>query len=301
MGRGSGARGDVGQNPPGGAIVDYYFKTAPQGDVTLEVLDGQGNVIRKLSSAEPPKRRRRETAESPEMEEFYGPRTPRLPAKAGMNRYSWDLRYEAPPNTPGIAQWGGRPEGPLVLPGTYQLRLTGAGKTYSAPVEVQLDPRVKTPPADLQKQFELAQKIAKALDEANTTVNKMEDLRTQLEDVRDRLSHDPNQKQLLTRLQDFDKRLDTVEEEIVQRKSKAGEDMLNYPIRVNNKLLLLQDTVESADTAPTEQSSAVFDLLSQELSKAMNDWNQLSGELNALNQDVQKAGLNVLYLTDGKE
>ena len=151
----------VGQNPPSPVVLDYFLKAAPQGEVTLEILDAQGKLVRKYSSQEKKKKRHAAEVES-EFEEFMPPASPKLPIKAGMNRFTWDLRYEAPANVPGLAQWGGRPRGPLALPGTYTARLTVAGKQYPVPFEVKPDPRVKATPADLAKQFELASDIARS-------------------------------------------------------------------------------------------------------------------------------------------
>ena len=91
------------------------------------------------------------------------------------------------------------------------------------------------------------------------------------------------------------KKITPVEEEIVQTKSKASEDPLNFPIRANNKLLLLMGTVDSADGAPTQQSIAVFDLLSQQLDASLAKWKQIEeSDVAAFNATVQKANLPAL-------
>jgi photosystem II stability/assembly factor-like uncharacterized protein len=289
----------VGQNPPGPAVLDYFLKSAPLGEVTLEILDAQGKLVRKYSSAEPKKKRQAAETES-EFEEFFGPPAPKLPAKAGMNRFSWDLRYDAPANVPGLAQWGGRPRGPLALPGTYTARLTVADKPYSVTFEVRPDPRVQAKPADLAKQFELAGEIARRTGQANDAVNQMRDLRTQLAELKDRYEKDARAKDVLAAAEALEKKFALVEEEIAQTKSKASEDPLNYPVRVNNKLLLLQQTVESADAAPTEQSYAVFDGLSKQLDGALQQWKQIfSADVPALNALIQKSNLPLIFLDSG--
>ena len=85
----------VGQNPRSPVVLDYFLKTAPEGEVTLEILDTQGKLVRKYSSQEPKKKRQVAEIES-EFEDFMPSAAPKLPVKAGMNRFTWDARYEAP-------------------------------------------------------------------------------------------------------------------------------------------------------------------------------------------------------------
>jgi photosystem II stability/assembly factor-like uncharacterized protein len=291
----------VGHNPPGPVVFDYFLKSAPQGEVTLQILDAQGKLVRKYSSQEEKKKRQVAETES-EFEEFAPPASPKLPAKAGMNRFTWDLRYAAPANVPGLAQWGGRPRGPLAIPGAYTARLTVADKPYSVPLEVKPDPRVQATAADLAKQFELATEIARRTGQANDAVNQMRDLRTQLAELKERYEKDARARELLAAAEALEKKVTPVEEEIVQTKSKASEDPLNYPVRVNNKLLLLQQTVESADAAPTQQSYAVFDELSRQLDAALAQWRQiLNTDVPALNALIQKSNLPVIFLASGTE
>ena len=103
---------------------------------------------------------------------------------------------------------------------------------------------------------------------------------------------------MLAAVDALEKKVTPVEEEIAQTKSKASEDPLNYPIRVNNKLLLLQQTVESADGPPTEQSQAVFDGLKQLLDASLAKWSQiLNADVPALNALMQQSSLPVIYLS----
>ena len=130
-------RQPVGDNPPPGAMIDYYFKTAPKDEVTLDILDAQGKVVRHLSSKE-----KKENEQPPEWpDRVEAPKT--IPAKEGMNRFAWDLRYDDPVQTPGAFYSGNGPRGPLALPGDYQVKLTANGKSQTAPLHVVIDPRTK--------------------------------------------------------------------------------------------------------------------------------------------------------------
>ena len=156
-----------GPNPPGGAIIDYALAAAPAGEVRLDVLDAAGVIVRHFSSG--PAKPVAEAARPP-LPNFWEASPLVLPAKAGANRVSWDLRYDAPPvfahtfelaANPGLTPPS--PEGPLVVPGTYTVRLTVDGKSYSQSVTVRPDPRSAATAAGLAAQHALQMKLVKGM------------------------------------------------------------------------------------------------------------------------------------------
>ncbi|HEY7194426.1 MAG TPA: hypothetical protein VH439_11840 [Gemmatimonadales bacterium] len=157
-------------NPPDGAIVYYTLASKPTGPITLEVIAAGGAVVRHMTSAatEPVK----EAARPPEPNFWIAPPF-QLPAEAGGNRTNWDLRVDAPPAfthsfeinaNPGLTP--ASPEGPLVPPGTYTLRLTVDGKTHTQPVTVVNDPRSPASAADVQAQYALQMRIVAGMQES---------------------------------------------------------------------------------------------------------------------------------------
>ncbi len=274
----------VGANPPTGVIIDYSLKSAPKDGITLEILDANGKAIRKYSS-----KKAAESA-SPEEEEFgFSRPNEGLPAEAGLNRFVWDMRSEAPARVPGSVSWGGRPTGPLVVPGTYQIKLTAAGKTLTASAEIQKDPRISTTQADLEKQRELAMGIRDRVNSGHEAVNQIRSVRGQLDALKKRLATEAGAKVVVESADALKKKLDAVEEKIIQPKSKSGEDPLNYPIQVADQLMALLGTVESADAKPTAQSYVVFEELSGRLEKQLAAWREIqSKDLTALNELMQK-------------
>ncbi|MEO7051574.1 MAG: hypothetical protein ABI128_07900 [Rhodanobacter sp.] len=153
----------AGQNPPAGAILDYYLKTAAPGALTLEVYDAAGRLAFQLSSAEQPR------AVDPGQLNFptYWLRPPQvLSAQAGMHRMVWDLHYPSPkslrPSAPISVILHDTPLGPLgpsAVPGQYTVKLKVGGKTYTQPLTLRMDPRVDTPIAGLARQFDLATQL----------------------------------------------------------------------------------------------------------------------------------------------
>ncbi len=292
--------GNVGKNPPAGAVIDYWLKTSlkkpgeektenPSGSgagaakngsdsatseekkkdeapkITLEILDSSGKVIRKYP--------KKEEAEDEEQEEFRGnENADKLPADAGFNRFVWDLRYEGATKVPHSALWGGDTNGPEALPGKYEVQLTVLGKTYTAPLEIKPDPRLNVSQEDLAKQFDLLIKIRDKVTQTDDAIIQIRDLRDQIKAINARLKDDPRGKAIADAGKALDTKMTAVEEALVQTKAKSDEDVLNFPVRLNNHLVALGGVVGSADTAPTSQSYEVFDMVSKQVDEQLAKW-----------------------------
>ena len=156
--------------------------------------------------------------------------------------------------------WGGGLDGPTVVPGEYQVRLTVGGKSQTRKFEVRKDPRLSTTTEDYQKRFDLHQKIRDKLTETHDAITKLRDVRDQLDAVAKRSKQVAEKDTTIaTAAKALSKDLTNVEESLYQTKNKSSQDPLNYPIRLNNKLSDLTDVVNSADAPPTAQTYAVYD------------------------------------------
>jgi hypothetical protein len=156
----------AGQNPPDGAIIEYFLKQPASGVVTLEALDASGAVVRRYASNDTP----RQIQDEGNVPYFWIRPTRILSAATGMHRFVWDLHYPPPagstPEYPISATPGDtepEPKGPWVVPGTYTLKLTASGKSYTQPLVVKMDPRVKSEAGALQDQFALSKKVYDAI------------------------------------------------------------------------------------------------------------------------------------------
>jgi len=193
--------------------------------------------------------------------------------------------------------WAGNTDGPTALPGKYQVKLTVQGKSYTAPLEIQPDPRLKISAEDLQKQFDLLMKIRDRVTEAHTTVNQIRDIRAQINALNKRLENQPQAKAVADAGKQLDKKMTEVEEVLIQTKAKSSQDVLNYPIRLNNYLVALGGVVGSADSAPTQASFDVFNMLSKQLDEQMAKWKQiLATDVPAYNSVVQKQAVPAIIL-----
>jgi hypothetical protein len=261
----------VGENPPSGAVIYYFLKEAPKGEVSIEILDTAGSVIRKYSSNK-----------LTELDEPLDPDEKKpekqIKVEAGLNRFLWDMRYESATRVPDYYLWEYKDGalGPLVVPGKYQVRLTVDGKSQTAPIEVKLDPRVNVAQADLQKQFDLLLQIRDELSRVYETVNQIQDVRAQVNGLKKRLPDGDSNKSVVTAAGDLDQKMLTVRDTLVQLKIKANEDSLVYPQRVDSKLAFLALAVgDSTDSAPTESEYQQYEKLKKQADDYLAHWQEL--------------------------
>lgn len=184
----------------------------------------------------------------------------------GHNRFAWNLRTEEAKRFPGLVMWSGGTLGPLVLPGTYQARLTvGNEPPLTVPVEIRQDPRTTASPADLKAQFDFVTSVHDKLSQTNQAISRIMDVRKQLTDVKKRVGNGKDAKPVVDAANDLDKKITAIEETLYQTKNHSPEDPLNFPIRLNDKLAGVGDSAGLGFNPPTEQQIAVRDELVKQI------------------------------------
>jgi photosystem II stability/assembly factor-like uncharacterized protein len=284
-------RQPIGDNPPPGAIIDYYFKSAPKDEVTLDLLDKDGKLVRHLSSKE--KKEEEQPPEWPDRQE----RVKTIPAKDGMNRFAWDLRYDDPIQIPGAFYAGDGPVGPLVLPGDYQIKMTVAGKSQTAPLKVAIDPRTKGAEAGLQKQFALSQQVNDRISRLHQAVNEIREVKSQFQNLRKKFGEDQRLKPALDLAANIDKEMGKVEEQLIQVNMKGSEGNLAFPNMLNEAFDTFSHTIDFGDNEPTKPQLGVFQLLSTRLDEQLKKWEQLKAQaLPEINAAIKKVDLPALII-----
>ncbi|MEO6222825.1 MAG: glycosyl hydrolase, partial [Vicinamibacterales bacterium] len=207
----------------------------------------------------------------------------------GMQSVAWDLRYPSAVSFPNMILWGGGVQGPAAAPGTYQVRMTVNGVTQTQPFQVRKHPmHLDVTDADLQEQFDLLIRIRDKTSEANQAVI---DIRRIKADVADRVSKSTDTK-LKTAADGLIANLSEVEGEIYQVKNQAGQDPLNFPIKVNNRLASLGSMVGSGDGKPIGNALPIFTALSSELKVLTDNVNRiLTKELAVFNAEAARLKL----------
>ncbi len=269
----------------------------PESRVKIEILDSAGKVIRTYPPKHPP---------TPEGEEgFFARSSPaEIPTEAGVNRFVWDLRYEGVPRIPNSPLWGGSTDGATALPGDYQVRLTVDGKAQTQPFKIVPDPRLQVTADDLKKQFDLMQAILGKVTQVHDAVRQIRDVRAQMTALNKRLTEEknPNAKAIADAGSALDKKMTAVEETLIQTKSKSGQDVLNYPIRLNNLLVALGGVVSSADAAPTKQDYEMFDELGKQADEQLAKWGDIvKTDLAAYNQLAKDKAIPAVGLSPATE
>jgi photosystem II stability/assembly factor-like uncharacterized protein len=288
-GFGDNAAHPYGHNPPSGALVYYWLKDANQ-DVTIDVLDATGQVVRSFSSAQDSLTRadslrglatkaartdslhRAGITDSTKVDSILGdtlkdddkpwphrpPATARVANKAGLNLFVWNLR-----TPPGAAFWGMRSiatDGPMVLPGNYRIRLRVGAATQEQPFAVKPDPRGRADQASLAEQFRFLKQLRDTVNAVTTAIATMRNTRAQLEDDLPRLSG-----AAATRARQLIASLSTIEDSLYQRRNMDVEDDLLYPPRVTERISSLFGMAESADGKPPQQVYDVFALFAPKI------------------------------------
>ena len=266
-----------------GANFTYWLKT-PASRVTIDVLDSTSNVVRTFGP--PPEAGGRGAATGGGGRGGFTPSTTNQP---GLNTFTWDLRYESAVTFPGMILWGASTAGPLASPGTYKVRLTADGYTQTQAFKVVRNPFfTDVSDADLRAQFRLAVQIRDKVNEANQAVI---DARRVKGEAADRLTraNDIKLKETGDRLTT---NLSDVEDDIYQVKNQSGQDPLNFPIRINNRLANLLSMVQRGDGAPLANWPALFREYSA-LLKVQTDriGKVYADDLSAFNAELRRLGL----------
>jgi photosystem II stability/assembly factor-like uncharacterized protein len=180
----------LGANPPAGAVIDYFLAHDAKGVVTLEVLDGKGDLVRRYRSDDPPDISAEELAREL-IPQYWIALPPGLEKTSGMHRWVWDLHYPPPVSlTRGFPisavphATPREPEGPIALPGNYVVRLTVDGHRLEQPLILKPDPRVGVSAAALERQLQLASKLAGLLSTSSNAVLEARSQQQQLQDIK---------------------------------------------------------------------------------------------------------------------
>jgi photosystem II stability/assembly factor-like uncharacterized protein len=280
----------VGQNPPEGAIINYYLKGDAKGPVVLEITDPEGWLIRRFSSEDRPVTVDPKDINPP----AYWIRPPSVPLnKAGMQRFVWDLQYAPPPpadkydlpisaiyhDTPPV------PDGPYVAPGRYIVKLAVGGKIYSQPLSVRMDPRVTASTADLESQLRIS-KIAYV--NAMMSWALMDSARQLRGEIKARIGQasSTDVKNALTKLDERVAALAT------GGSPTSGATTEMNATRLNAAFLQLLDVAQSADRAPTTQAIAASEEYMKAFEVMLARWRDLRDtDYNVANEVLKRAGL----------
>ncbi|HJQ71177.1 MAG TPA: glycoside hydrolase [Blastocatellia bacterium] len=287
----------MGQNPPDGAIINYYLKSDAR-EVTLEIRDASNALVRSFSSADKPEQMDEERLAYP----TYWFRPPRLlSTKAGMQRFVWDLHYAPPAGFPRSYPISAiyrdtptAPLGPTILPGLYTVKLTVDGKSYTEPLTVKMDPRVTATPEAIAKMFEVAFGSSEAIKKIRGLQAEISSLRAQLQ----KLKESAGQAAVRDALDAFDKKAAALDGG-ASGAGRAGGGGGGEPslVRLATEFNTIMAIAEGADAAPTAQALAAYNQAQKTLGEMVARWNEIkTRDLGELNEKLREAKLRPLSI-----
>jgi photosystem II stability/assembly factor-like uncharacterized protein len=247
------------------AAIQYYLPDE-EDSVTIEIKDAKGNLITTYTG-----KKGKTERNSPA-------------SKQGLNTFTWDMRYPGATVFDGMIIWSARPQrGPLAPLGEYQVSLKTGGLEKNTSFELEMDPNLEgITVEDLQKQFDLAIQIRDKVSEANEAVILIREVREQA--TRFEKSEDAKISAELTAMLE---KMKVIEEDLYQVQNQSGQDPLNFPIKLNNRLASLQRSVENGQAKPTDAAYVVFEELSKELAGHLSKLDKIiNGDLKTLNDKL---------------
>jgi photosystem II stability/assembly factor-like uncharacterized protein len=250
-----------GTNHPNGVMIHFYLKDTVKTVASLEIMEKNGTLIKKFATK--PNKKENEEA---------------LKIKPDMNRFIWNMRYADAEGFDGLIMWSGSLTGPKAIPGIYKARLTVNGKVSETEFEIVKDPRTSGTLADIKEQFDFSIAVRDKLSETHKAIKKIRTAREQINRVTEPMKDKQDMKEVTELAKSILDEMKSVEEALYQTKNRSGQDPLNFPVRLNNKLAAVGAEVDGSDYKPTEQAKAVNKEITEKIDIQLNQLNKVMTE-----------------------
>ncbi|MCA6432838.1 MAG: glycosyl hydrolase, partial [Cytophagales bacterium] len=273
-----------GVNHPNGVMIHYFVKDTTKLVASLEILESSGKLIKKFATKPDKKAKEKEDE---------------LKLKPGMNRQVWNMRYADAEGFDGLIMWAASLTGPKAMPGMYKARLIVNGKAMETEFEILKDPRTSGTLADIKAQFDFSIAVRDKLSETNKAVKKIRTAREQINRVTEPMKGKEDMKDVNDMAKSILDDMKKIEETLYQTKNKSGQDPLNYPVRLNNKLGALGSEVDGSDFRPTEQVKAVYKEITEKIDEQLNLLNKvMTDKVPKFNDLVKQKQVNAISIGD---
>jgi photosystem II stability/assembly factor-like uncharacterized protein len=282
----------LGRNPMNGVTLDYYLKEkADTATVKLEIFDGSGKVIRSYTN------KKDET-----FKPWPGGPSPKetIPAEAGVNRFAWDFRTEGLVGVPGVFVMGDH-SGYRVAPGKYKARITAKGQSSETDLEIIADPKVTATAAEWAAQQEFQKKAGDGFDDLHKSVNKMRQVKKQIETLNESLKDQADSKELINTGKDLIKKIDQWESNLIEPRSTNFQDVINFPNKLNSEFLQLRSVTDTHDPRLTKGAQDRARDVEADWSKYKQQMNEIiQKDINHYNRMFKDKNMPAV-ITDTKE
>lgn len=272
----------AGKNHHNGVQFFYTMKNEPgeKDTVTVEILEQDGDLIKKFTN---------QTEK----------RVDKLEVKKGSNSVVWNMAYPDSEGFDGLIMWAASLRGPKAVPGTYKAKLTVNGASKETEFTILKDPRTEGTVTDIQAQFDFIKGVNQKISETHIAIKDIRSAREQMNGLKERLAKEDAFKELVENIEQINKKMTEVEETLYQTKNRSGQDPLNFPIRLNNKLAHLSSVANSSDYKPTDQAVEVRKELEAAINEQLSKWEQIkNSDIPQLNQKAKEKGVEAVMLKD---
>lgn len=274
----------TGTNHPSGVLTYFNVANSDAKEITLSYLTKQGDTIKSFTT--------KGTKE----------KNNKLEVENGSNVHSWNMRGDGAERLKGMILWWGSTAAPMAVPGEYEVVLTVDDKSYAKPFTIIPDGNSETDLAGMQRQFDFITDVNSTVDKAHKSIKKIRKINSQLEAFQKQYKEDEGIKDLVEKAKKLQESFSEIEKALYQTKNKSGQDPLNFPIRLTNKLAHLNSLVGMDDFPPTQQDVAVKDELSRQINVELIKFDQLiSEEISAFNTAFNQKKLKYLFVGDDKK
>ena len=263
-------------------MIHYYLKDTTKAQVSLEILESNGKLIKKYAT-KPDKKLKEEL----------------LKIKPSANRFVWNMRYPDAEGFDGLIMWAGSLTGPKAIPGMYKARLTINGKAQETEFEILKDPRTSGSLNDIKEQFDFLISVRDKLSETNLAVKKVRTTRDQISRVTEPMKGKDDMKDVNELAKSILDDMKKIEETLYQTKNKSGQDPLNYPVRLNNKLAALSGEADGGDFKPTSQVKVVKQEITGKIDEQLQLLNKIfTDKIPKFNELVKQKQVNPVSVTE---
>jgi photosystem II stability/assembly factor-like uncharacterized protein len=268
-----------GQNHPNGVVTYYYLKNLTEKDsVSLTFSNMKGDTLASFKNSAKEK-------------------TKKLEVKKGGNTQVWDTKGEDVEKFEGMIFWWGSLEGAKAVPGDYKVQLNVNGKTTSQTFTIVPDPRSEATIQDMQKQHDFISAVNATVDKAHKSIKKIRKINSQLDAFVKQYKDNEQTKDLVDKAKKMKEKFGEVEKALYQTQNRSGQDPLNFPIRLTNKLAHLNSLVALDDFPPTNQDIQVKDELTAQIDGQLKTFDELiSKEIAQFNEEFNTLKLKYLFV-----
>lgn len=271
---------NAGANPSNGAVINYYVKDLPDSAKgSLVIMDKNRKTIRTFTS---------DAKDNP-------PRpSDKIDMSKGMNQFVWNMLYPEADRIDGMILWTGVPGTTTAPPGQYYYKMKVGRDSTEGSFVIKADPNYKITQEDYEAQFNFLQEVTKKFNEVQKAIKDIRSIRSQINDFIAKQGKDCP-KDVKQMADSINKQLSAIEEVLYQTKSKSGQDPLNFPIRLNDKLGGVFDAASSGNTAPSKQVREVYADLARQCDEQINKLKKImEDDLVKFNQLIREKSLPLI-------